>query len=113
MNDSGVMTIPHLTNAEGKDITYLGAKGKYYFMRAADMKDWLISKFGQPTLLPQYNNGGMIPNHCLIFQDGWTDVSGHIDVCGGYKGNFIVPGGALRYFRNIKEIHPTYVWSPN
>ena len=113
MNDSGVMTIPHLTNAEGKDITYLGAKGKYYFMRAAAMKDWLISKFGQPILLPQYNNGGMIPDHCLIFQDGWTDVSGHVDVCGGYKGNFVAPGGALKHFRNQKEIHPTSVWLPN
>ena len=29
------------------------------------------------------------------------------------EGNFIAPGGALKYFRNQEEIHPTYVWSPN
>ncbi len=51
--------------------------------------------------------GTPIPYPALIFQTGWSNASGHIDVSGSWFG--IGTGGhADQYFNSGK--HPTYVW---
>lgn len=99
-NRSGIKYIPHI---EG-NVTLEGAGGMHYFMKAKNMKLWLEKIYGSPVRI-QYSSQKLPIS--LIFQGGFKNVSGHIDVIGG-DGNSAGP--ALKYYTEYKNNLKYYLW---
>ena len=102
LNDSEIMTIP---NIKGK--TFAGADGRYYFMQAKAMKNWLAKKLGIPRYF-RYKKNSILPNS-LTFQEGWDNVTGHVDIVFRTKSNFWINGIKVQKYYETDGIK-TYLW---
>ena len=102
LNDSEIMTIP---NIKGK--TFAGADGRYYFMQARAMKNWLAKKLGIPRYF-RYKKNSILPNS-LTFQEGWNNVTGHVDIVFRTKSNFWINGIKVQKYYETDGIK-TYLW---
>ena len=99
LNESGVLPIP---NIKGK--TFAGAGGRYYFMQAKQMSNWLRRKLGNPKLFT-YSSKKQLPNS-IIFQEGFRDATGHVDVVfNGRSG-----GTAVTNYNDNKNKLKYYLW---
>lgn len=100
MNKAG-LKIPYVYNQ-----TLKGDNGNNYFLRASDMKSYFERKWGTPQ---SYNRSRWRLRNCIVYQNGFEGVSGHVDVF--YKG--ISAGGGYNYFMNQDGKHPnitTVIW---
>jgi len=78
--------------------------GRYYFMQAKQMSNWLRRKLGNPKLFT-YSSKKQLPNS-IIFQEGFRDATGHIDVVfNGRSG-----GTAVTNYNDNKNKLKYYLW---
>ena len=91
LNKSGII-IPNIP-----DQTYMCKDGSFVFIRAQDMANYFYKAWGKP-----YRAWGV--HYGIVFQKGFTGVSGHVDVF--YDS---VSGGGAYSYQSRKEIK-TYLW---
>lgn len=92
LNEAG-FTIPYI---EGQ--TMKGADNKNYFLRAIDMRNYFLKIWGEPRI---YSRPTKIKN-CIVYQSGFSDVTGHVDVFSDEKSG----SGAYLYYWNKDGKHP-------
>lgn len=82
LNEAGI-TIPYIAGQ-----TMKGEGNKNYFLRAIDMKNYFLKIWGEPRIMLKSVH---IIKNGIVFQDGFTNVTGHVDVflnkesCNGAK----------------------------